>query len=124
VVNVEIQLDQYSIDELTIRAPFDGVVTESFTAKNKYEIASQKLLQFISNKDKRLDIAVPNKYASRLARGTTVRVASRFGEFTTQIKAIIPKVNPDTLMFYVRVSLPENSWLSGEVLQVNILPAR
>ncbi len=118
--SLELKSLQHAFDELLIKAPFDGVVTQRFTSINQYEFEKQNLLEFMGQDKMYLDIFLPKKYLSSLSKNSQLEVISRFGRFVLPLENIIPSMTPDTLMFKIRTLLPRNDWFDNERLKVNI----
>jgi RND family efflux transporter MFP subunit len=97
-----------------IRAPIDGVVAEKMVDPGDLAVPGKPLLMLHDPQQLRIEAAVAEELAPRLAIGApvTVRVDALGKTFSTRIDEIIPRADPLTRTIAVRAALP-----TGEGLQ-------
>jgi membrane fusion protein (multidrug efflux system) len=83
--DARLDMTQKTLNDATIRAPFDGTVAERFVAKGEYVMADSKVVQLIDLQHLRLLLNVAEPSVGRISVGQTVEfsVSSFPGEFFT-----------------------------------------
>jgi RND family efflux transporter MFP subunit len=96
-----------------IGAPIDGVVAEKLVEPGDLAVPGKPLLMLHDPAQLRIEAAVAEELAPRLALGApvTVHVDSLGKTFSTQIDEIIPRADPVTRTVAVRASLPAGQGL-------------
>jgi len=80
------------VDELTIRAPFDGMVA-SVAVQNSDAVApNQAVLTVVNLSSLELEVALPEEYAGETAIGTPAVIAFEGREYQGNVTAISPEV--------------------------------
>jgi RND family efflux transporter MFP subunit len=97
-----------------ISAPIDGVVAEKMVEPGDLAVPGKPLLMLHDPQQLRIEAAVAEELAPRLALGAavTVHIDALGKVFSTTIDEIIPRVDPLTRTIAVRAALP-----AGEGLQ-------
>ena len=87
----------------TIRAPFNGAITEKLTEVGNYLQIGQPVFRLISNKRLELEADIPAAQLEGLSPGFTVRIKLENGSrHNATMRAIIPEENPRTRTRRVR----------------------
>ena len=103
----------------TIRAPFDGVVTEKLVEPGNMAAPGAPLLRLEDTRAFRLDVHVDESRAARISRGDTVRVrldagTGRDGDgIEAAVTEVSRAVNADTRAFLVKIALPAAAGLQS-----------
>jgi RND family efflux transporter MFP subunit len=102
----------------TIRAPFDGVVTEKLVEPGNMAAPGAPLVRVEDTREFRLDVHVDESRAARIARGDTVRVRldARTGDgdvIDGTVTEVGRAVNADTRAFLVKIALPATAGLQS-----------
>ncbi|HYC90236.1 MAG TPA: efflux RND transporter periplasmic adaptor subunit [Thermoanaerobaculia bacterium] len=80
------------VDELTIRAPFDGMVA-SVAVQDRDAVAPNQAILTVVNLDVlELEVALPEEYAGETAIGTPATIAFNGREYQGQVTAVSPEV--------------------------------
>ena len=84
---------QRRADELTIRAPFDGMVANIAVSDRDAVSSSQPLLTVVNLSSLELEIAVPEEYAPFTVIGTPATISFGGNDYRGQVTAISPEVS-------------------------------
>ena len=80
------------VDELTIRAPFDGMVA-SVAVQDRDAVAPNQAILTVVNLDAlELEVALPEEYAGETAIGTPATIAFNGREYQGRVTAVSPEV--------------------------------
>ena len=114
----QLELLQIRLDRTTIRAPFGGVVGRRFVSLGDYVNSSTRLVALQTVNPQRVAFSVPERFASQLRNGQTVRfnVASLPGrEFSGTVNFVDPIVQlpARTIMVKAVVPNPRRELLAG-----------
>ncbi len=118
VKNMELRLTKY-----TIRAPYDGILTDALVNPGSLIRSGQKLGEFINPKVYEMEVAINAKYMDLLEKGNEVEVTSRDTQQTWQGK--IARVNgrvdqaSQTVKAYIQVEgkdLKEGIYLEAHLV--------
>ena len=83
---------QRKVDELTVRAPFDGMVA-TVNVQDRDAIApNQAVLTIVNLSSFELELPLPEEYAAETAIGTTAIIAFEGRDYTGNVTAISPEV--------------------------------
>lgn len=113
------------IDKTEIHAPFDGIVGLRSISEGSYINSSVSIAVLTKTNPIKIDFALPIKHANKIKVGNKVKltVPNSEKEFTANIYAIDPKVDPTTRTLKVRAKA-ENSTgvlLPGSYAEVEIV---
>ena len=91
----------------SVRAPFDGVVTERFVEIGEQVQVGSKLVAGLSLEKLRVKTEVPSRYAQRVREDSRARVALPDGSWVQSTElTFFPYADPASHTFSVRVKLP------------------
>jgi RND family efflux transporter MFP subunit len=102
------------LSDQTVRAPFDGIVTEKRIEAGEMAAPGRPLLRLVDDRRLRLDAAVPETEIQYLKPGDTVPVsldALGGASVTGTVSRIDPSSDPSTHSFRVKVDLPQRPGL-------------
>ncbi|HYC58266.1 MAG TPA: efflux RND transporter periplasmic adaptor subunit [Thermoanaerobaculia bacterium] len=80
------------VDELTIRAPFDGMVASVAVQNSDAVAANQAVLTIVNLDSLELEIALPEEYAGETAIGTPATIAFAGRDYQGKVTAVSPEV--------------------------------
>ena len=80
------------VDELTIRAPFDGMVASVAVQDRDAVAPNQAVLTVVNLSSLELEIALPEEYAGETAIGTPATIAFNGHEYQGKVMAVSPEV--------------------------------
>ena len=118
VKNMEVRLTKY-----TIRAPYDGILTDAMVNPGSLIRSGQKLGEFINPRVYEMEVAINAKYMNLLQKGNAVKVTSR--DTDQSWEGTIARVNgrvdqaSQTVKAYIQVAgkdLKEGIYLEAELV--------
>lgn len=80
------------VDELTIRAPFDGMVASVAVQDRDAVAPNQAVLMIVNLSSLELEIALPEEYAGETAIGTPATISFGTREYQGRVTAVSPEV--------------------------------
>lgn len=80
------------VDDLTIRAPFDGLVAAVAVQDRDAVAPNQAVLTVVNLSSLELEIALPEEYAGETAIGTPAKIAFNGREYDGHVTAVSPEV--------------------------------
>lgn len=83
---------QKRVDELTIRAPFDGMVASVAVQNSDAVAANQAILTVVNLSSLEVEIGLPEEYANDTSIGTPVTINVSGRDYDGQVTAISPEV--------------------------------
>ncbi|MFQ5589024.1 MAG: efflux RND transporter periplasmic adaptor subunit [Nitrospiria bacterium] len=106
-----------ALQKKTVRAPFDGIVTEELTEEGEWVEVGGGIVQLVDLSKLRILVEMPEKYIREVKAGgrVTVRVDALPGEvFPGTIHALIPAGDRESRLFPVEVHLENSGFLLHE----------
>jgi RND family efflux transporter MFP subunit len=112
------------LSEATLRAPFDGVVTDKCAQSGDTAVPGKPLVAVQDPCHLRLEAGVPESYARKASLGMNVqvRIDSLGREMTARIEEIAPVADPESRTFLVKAALLEENGLRPGMFGRLILP--
>ncbi len=83
---------QKRVDDLTIRAPFDGMVASVAVQDSDAVAPNQPIVTVVNLSSLELEVALPEEYASETAVGTPATITFLGREYAGRVTAISPQV--------------------------------
>lgn len=80
------------VEDLTIRAPFDGLVASVAVQDSDAVAPNQAVLTVVNLSSLELEVALPEEYAGETAIGTPARIAFNGREYDGRVTAVSPEV--------------------------------
>jgi HlyD family secretion protein len=80
------------VDELTIRAPFDGMVASVAVQDRDAVAPNQPVLMIVNLSSLELEVALPEEYAGETAIGTPATISFNGREYQGKVTAVSPEV--------------------------------
>ena len=103
-VKAQVAIAEKAVEDMTIRAPFDGFVSARPVAVGQYVALTNKIATVVKTQVLKLQLQVPEGQAARVKMGMEVgaRVAA-YGDrqFTGKVTAVNPSVDPTSRAFIV-----------------------
>lgn len=102
---------QIIVDNHTIRAPFDGVISEKLTEVGEWIDTGKAVLTLIAMDELRIDFQVPQELYNQVNNNSSISItldALKGKKLTASIQAIVPVSDPDARTFLVRAKLNES----------------
>ena len=116
------QIDD-QIARATVKAPYDGVVTERLVLAGTDVNRSDVLSKFLDTEHLEARVFIPVKYLAFLRRGNELTLANDQQMMTSPITAVIPSADPRSQTFEVRVDIPthlNSQWAAGQLVKVTV----
>lgn len=115
ILNAEMQIVRSNIALTELRAPFDGIIGLRRVSEGAYASPSTVLAKLTKISPLKLDLFVPERYASQIGAGTQLvfTVEGRQQPFNARVYAKESSVDPNTLSMAVRARYPN---ARGELL--------
>lgn len=101
---------QKRFDDLTIRAPFDGMIAEVAVNEHDSVAANQAILTVVNLSSLELEITIPEEYASDVRIGTPLRIGAGSGELDAHITAVSPEIVGNQM---TARAAPDGAWPEG-----------
>lgn len=119
----QLDLEQATLSEFEMRAPFDGTILQVFTEAGEI-IDTQKTVLEIGNLDRlRATAFVPLDWLDTLSVGTEIsaQVQNDTGTTSARVTSIDPRIDPASLSVRVRFEFdnPDRSLLAGTVVTIS-----
>ena len=105
---------QSQLSKTVVRAPFSGVIDETFSEQGEVVAPGQsQLFRLINLSDMYITAAVPESYLGSIKKGTEVMVeiAATGTEFQSQIQQVGNFINPNNRTFEIKVAVPNDKEL-------------
>jgi len=113
-------------DELrraTVKAPFDGVVTERVVRAGTDINRSEVLLRLLDIEHLEVRLYVPVKYLAYVRKGLELNLQAIGQNISTKVTSVIPSTDPRSQTFEVRIQIPEHLnefWTAGQLVKVTV----
>ena len=101
---------QKKFEDLTIRAPFDGMIASVNVNERDAVIANQPILNIVNLSSLELELTIPEEYANDSRIGTPVTIAFGAEEKPGHITAISPEVVANQV---TARAVPDGGWPAG-----------
>lgn len=83
---------QHKVDDLTIRAPFDGMVASVVVQDRDAVAPNQAIVTVVNLSSFELEVGLPEEYAGETAIGTPAKVSVEGKEYEGHVTAVSPEV--------------------------------
>src|SRR5439155_12691040 len=97
-------------NDLTIRAPFDGMIAAVAVNERDAVAANQAVLTVVNLSSLELEIAIPEEYATGVRIGTPMMISYGAGEQPGHITAVSPEIVGSQIAARAR---PDGGWPEG-----------
>jgi len=101
---------QKRYEDLTIRAPFDGMVAAVTVNDQSSVVANQAILTVINLSSLELEITIPEEYAGDVKIGTPLMIGYASGEHAAHITAVSPEIVGNQI---TARAVPDEQWPEG-----------
>ena len=101
---------QKRFDDLTIRAPFDGMVAAITVNEHDPVAANQPILTVINLSSLELEITIPEEYAGDVRIGTPLMIGYGNGEHAAHLTAVSPEIVGNQI---TARAVPDQQWPKG-----------
>ena len=111
------------LDRATVKAPFSGVVTERIVRAGTDINRSDILLKLLDTEHLEARLFVPVKYLAYVRKGLELNLQAIGQSISTQVTSVIPRTDPLSQTFEVRIQIPEHLnefWTAGQLVKVTV----
>ncbi|MEM6675300.1 MAG: efflux RND transporter periplasmic adaptor subunit [Planctomycetota bacterium] len=101
-LQAEIELLDIRVADMTLRAPFDGVVVERHVEQGEWVVPGDPMISLVSTSRLEVWLDVPQRLVGRLANlGSSVRIQAGAADHEVVATAprVVPRIDPATRMF-------------------------
>ena len=126
----DVEISQFKLaiieDQLkraTLRAPFDGTVTQRLARAGTDVNRGDILLKLLDTQHLEVHVFIPVKYLKYVRNIKTLELGLEQQQVTAMIGAVIPNVDPLSQTFEVRIKIPNHfsqTVASGQLIQVTV----
>ncbi|MEW5977808.1 MAG: efflux RND transporter periplasmic adaptor subunit [Acidobacteriota bacterium] len=125
-LRAEVKLAQKRLNDATIRAPFDGSVSERLVSPGQFLKENTPLLTLVKTRPLRLRLEIPESAATAVKIGTTLQFttdATAGKEFKAVVKELNPSLDPRSrsLTAEARLAEAESELRPGMFVQVRLV---
>jgi len=123
IANLKLKQLDDEITRATVKAPFDGVVTERLVREGTDVNRSDTLLKFLDTEHLEVRLYVPIKYLAFVRKGKELMLSALDQSLNAPVTAVIPSADPRSQTFEVRILIPAHlneSWAAGQLVKVTV----
>ncbi|WP_286262969.1 efflux RND transporter periplasmic adaptor subunit [Thalassotalea atypica] len=123
IAELKLQQIEDEITRATIKAPYDGVVTERMVLAGTEINRSDVLGKFLDTEHLEARVYIPIKYLANVRRGHNLSLMTEQQTLSAKITAVIPSADPRSQTFEVRIEIPSHlneMWASGQLVKVTV----
>jgi len=123
IAQLKLQQIEDQINRATVKAPFEGVITQRITRAGTDVSRSDTLLKLLDTENLEVRVFVPIKYLAYISKGELLNVFANDQEIAAPIIAKIPSADPRSQTFEVRIKVPQslnNHWAAGQLVKVTV----
>lgn len=123
IATLKLQQIEDELKRATVKAPFDGVVTERVVRAGTDINRSDILLKLLDTENLEVRLFVPVKYLAYVRKGLALDLSAIGHSISTEITSVIPSTDPLSQTFEVRIQIPEHLnefWTAGQLVKVTV----
>ncbi len=115
-----LQRDKIALQLATLRAPFDGQVTEQFAKLGEFQSSGTEVLRLLGTERLEAVARAPLKTLRNVTPGSTIRVSSDALEGQGVIRTLVPYGSAASHMYEIRVDLDAAVWAVAENVRLAV----
>ncbi len=123
IANLKLQQIEDELRRATVKAPFDGVVTERIVRAGTDINRSDILLKLLDTEHLEVRLYIPVKYLAYVHKGLELNLQAIGQTISTKVTSVIPSTDPLSQTFEVRIQIPEHMnefWTAGQLVKVSV----
>ena len=123
IAQLKLRQVEEQLSKATIKAPFDGVITQRYVRAGTDVNRSAPLLKLLDTEQLEVRLFVPIKYLAHIRKGEELDLKANGQKISAPVKVKIPSADPRSQTFEVRLTIPEHlneSWAAGQLVRVTI----
>lgn len=123
IAELKLQQIDDEIERASIKAPYDGVITERLVLAGTEVNRSDVLGKFLDTEHLEARVYIPIKYLGAISKGKGLSLMTPTQSLAANITAVIPSADPRSQTFEVRIEIPmhlNQEWASGQLVKVTV----
>ncbi len=123
IANLKLKQIEDELKRATVKAPFDGVVTERVVRAGTDINRSDILLKLLDTENLEVRLYVPVKYLAYVRKGHELNLKAIGQSISTKVTSVIPSTDPLSQTFEVRIQIPQHLnefWTAGQLVKVTV----
>ncbi|MFD2167791.1 efflux RND transporter periplasmic adaptor subunit [Thalassotalea euphylliae] len=123
IAKLKLEQLEDEINRATVKAPYDGVVTERLVLAGTDVNRSDTLSKFLDTEHLEARVYIPIKYLAFMRLGRELSLSNEQQQLKANITAVIPSADPRSQTFEVRVEIPAHlneQWAAGQLVKVTV----
>jgi len=103
-----------------IVAPFDGVITERILQAGEWAKAGDAIVRLVNTSSLEIQTRIPATILPFVKVGENLKIQNEKNIQEGKIRAIVPVGEDQSRLYELRISMPEISWPSGQLVRVEV----
>lgn len=120
VANARLRQIEDQISKMTIRAPFDGVVSERLINLGEMINRLDVVARLVNPASVEIISRAPLNAVAFLEIESELEIYNDYRTGIGIVRAIVPFGDPQSHMFELRIDVPEGSWIVGESVRLDV----
>jgi len=108
------------LQRTSIRAPFDGIVTERFIQAGEWADAGTAIVRLVDTASLEVQAWVPVSVLPFVAPGMELGFTTAGVESSGRVRTLVPVGNQQSRLYELRLTLDEPRWSSGQSVRIAI----
>lgn len=108
------------LQRTSIKAPFDGVVTERFIQAGEWADAGSAVVRLVDTTSLEVQAWVPVSVLPYVATGMELGFTATGAEGSGRVRTLVPVGNRQSRLYELRLTLDEPRWSSGQSVRIAI----
>lgn len=121
IAQLKLQQINDQLNRAIVTAPFSGVITERMVRVGTDVSRGDQLLKLLDTEHLEARLYIPIKYLAYVNKGDRLSLSASGKEIKAVISAKIPRADPRSQTFEVRLKIPQslnNFWAAGQLVRV------
>jgi RND family efflux transporter MFP subunit len=130
LANADLEIAQQKLAQINeqlsrgiITAPFSGIITERLVRVGSEVNRGDILLRLLDTENLEARLYIPIKYLAYIKKGDKLAISASERKTVTVVTAKIPRADPRSQTFEVRLSIPKaynEYWAAGQLVSVSV----
>lgn len=123
IASLKLKQIEDELQRATVKAPFDGVVTERIVRAGTDINRSDVLLKLLDTENLEVRLFIPVKYLAYVRKGLALHLQAIGQKLSAKVTSIIPSTDPKSQTFEARIQIPKHLnefWTAGQLVKVKI----
>lgn len=120
IARAQLGLAQIAMHVTSIRAPFDGIVTERLRSVGERLNVADEVIRLVDPKSLEVVARAPLNTVNFISTGVELDLHNEYRRDKATVRTIVPFGNPQSHMFEVRLDVDPEHWTVGESLRLSM----